>query len=294
MVRTTGSWAGSFDAVTALSGIGPGSRVWVPGPRTSTMNLFALVHAVAVGAVVARHAAEASHAVLTPAALSSVLDQVAGLTVVTAGDRLTPAAHRRAVAAGATVHHYYGAAELSFVAWGSHQDDLVAFPGVEVVSRDGELWVRSPFLCEGYDGEAGPLRRDAHGFATVGDRGTVDGDRVRVHGRPDAVTTGGATVVVADVEAALREHATGEVVVVAAPHRRLGAVVAAVLSAEADLAGLRAAAAAGLAPAARPRLWFGCPDLPLTAAGKVDRERLAADVTSGRLRRLTPVPWGTP
>ena len=73
------------------------------------------------------------------------------------------------------MHHYYGAAELSFVAWGAHADDLRPFPGVEVSVREGEVWVRSPYLCTGYDGPPGPLRRDGDGFATVGDRGSMRG-----------------------------------------------------------------------------------------------------------------------
>jgi len=45
VVRTTRSWADSFPYVADLLGLGPGSRVWVPGPLTATMNLFAAVHA---------------------------------------------------------------------------------------------------------------------------------------------------------------------------------------------------------------------------------------------------------
>ena len=43
---------------------------------------------------------------------------LAGTVVVVAGDRLDPALHDEAVRAGLRVHHYYGSAELSFVAWG--------------------------------------------------------------------------------------------------------------------------------------------------------------------------------
>ena len=105
------------------------------------------------------------------------------------------------------VHHYYGAAELSFVAWGAHADDLTPFPGVDVVVRDGEVWVRTPYLCLGYDGPPGPLRTDPDGFATVGDRGVLADGRLLVSGRSDAVTVGGATVEPADVEVVLREAA---------------------------------------------------------------------------------------
>lgn len=248
------------------------------------MNLFALVHADHAGATVVRSPDKASHAVLTPAGLDDWLDTAldgagpAGRTAVVAGDRLSPALHERARAAGVEVHHYYGAAELSFVAWGRHAEDLHLFPGVEAEVRDGEIWVRSPYLCTGYDGASGPLRRDPAGFATVGDRGRLDGDLLAVDGRPEAVTTGGATVQVADVERELRAVARGEVVVLAVPHGRLGSVVAAVLTDAADRARLVAAARDRLDPAGRPRLWLQCERLPLTTAGKVDRDALLAMV----------------
>lgn len=280
----------SFDPVSRLTGIGPESAVWVPGPPTSSMNLFALVHAGYVGARVATSSVGATHAVLTPAALDAALPgpQLCGVTVVVAGDRLSPALYDRARAAGAAVHHYYGAAELSFVAWGAHADDLHLFPGVEAESRDGEIWVRSGYLCSGYDGPAGPLRRDPSGFVTVGDRGRLVGDLLEVDGRPSAVTTGGATVQVADIEAALRRDAVGELVVLALPHPRLGSVVAAVLTDPADHRRLVSLARERLDPAARPRVWHLCEQLPLTRAGKLDRRALHDLLVGDRPpRRLT-------
>ena len=255
------------------------------------MNLFAAVHARWAGAEAVGSAAGATHAALTPTALHALLDRgapLAGLTAVVAGDRLTAGLARRTRDAGATVHHYYGAAELSFVAWGADEDALLPFPGVEVDVRDGEIWVRSPYLCDGYDGPAGPLRRDADGFATVGDRGTRDGRRLVVAGREGAVTTGGGTVHLADVEAELRPEARGEVVLVGLPHPRLGTVLAVALTDPADHEPLRARARADLAGAARPRLWFAVPTLPRTGAGKVDRVALAALLgdPDGAARRL--------
>jgi len=289
VLRTPASWAGSFAAVSELTGIGPGSRVWVPGPSTSTMNLFAVVHARDAGATLVDDSVEATHAVLTPTALSRLVASgpVPPMTVVVAGDRLGPALHDRCVDAGLTVHHYYGAAELSFVAWGGHADGLRPFPGVEVLAEDGVLWVRSPFVCEGYDGPPGPFERRPDGFTTVGDLGEVRDGLVVVHGRPEAVTTGGATVRVVDVETALAGGAAGEVVVLGVPHDDLGSVLAAVLTTPADLAPLRERARELLTAAARPRLWLACPDPPLTAAGKVDRDALRQAVTGGGLRRLT-------
>jgi acyl-CoA synthetase (AMP-forming)/AMP-acid ligase II len=290
VVRTTRSWTESFAAVSELAGIGPGARIWVPGPLTASMNLFAVVHAAFAGARVASSPHDATHAVLTPAALARAVDahDFAGRTVVVAGDRLGPGLHSRARASGAVVHHYYGAAELSFVAWGPHADALRLFPGVRAQIRSGEIWVSSPYLCSGYRGPDGALRRGDDGFVTVGDRGALDGDRLAVAGRADAVTTGGATVRVADVEAVLAPAARGEVAVVGIPHAELGAVVAAVLTDAGDKDGLADLALRLLAPVARPRVWFHCPDLPLTQAGKVDRSGLAALVAGDhRPRRLT-------
>lgn len=279
VVRTTASWVDSFPAVSELAGLGRGARVWVPGPLSATMNLFAAVHAQMVGAVLVGRAADATHLQLTPSGLHRLLAEDAlrpGQTAVVAGDRLEPAVRERGQAAGSRIAHYYGAAELSFVAWGTDSSDLRPFPGVEVEVRDAGIWVRSPFLAERVEGEPGPFRRDAAGFATVGDRGRWEDGRLLVHGRADAVVTGGVTVLLADVEAALRPALVGQVAVIGLPHVELGGVVAAVLTNDGDREAARSAAA-GLGPA-RPRRWFVRDPLPLTRTGKVDRETLAREL----------------
>ena len=198
--------------------------------------------------------------------LQQALDQgtdLAGVHVVVAGDRLPRDLADRTRATGAQVSHYYGAAELSFVAWGTHEEDLRPFPAVELQIRDGVLWVRSPYLSDGYDGEVGPFTVAADGFATVGDRGSLDGGVVTVAGRgAEVVLTGGATVLVADVELELRRAGLPDVVVVGVPHRRLGHVVAAVVEDVAAADRARTAARDTLSPAQRPRLWFHLPQLP--------------------------------
>lgn len=289
VVRTTASWVDSFGTVAGLAGLTDRSRVWVPGPLSATMNLFAAVHAAFLGAAVVDSPAGATHAQLTASGLARCLDEGVPLaTVVVAGDRLSPALHERAVAAGVVVHHYYGAAELSFVAWGGHADALRPFPGVDVEVRDGELWVRSAFLCDGYAGPEGSLRR-AGDWATVGDRGRFQDGLLGVAGRPDAATVGGATVVLADVEAVLQGRATGEVCAVALPHAELGSVVAVALTCDRDHGPLLELARRELSGAARPRVWFAVDRLPVTPAGKTDRAALASTVAAGAagtVRRL--------
>ena len=295
MVRSPESWIRSFGHVAELTALGARSRLWLPGPLTATMNLFAAALARRLGIELVVEPQGATHAHLTPMTLERSLDDAVpldGMHVTVAGDRLPRTLRHRAERAGAQVSHYYGAAELSFVAWGCDEDDLRPFPEVEVEVRDEEIWVRSPFLCEGYDGSpepAGPLRRDRHGWATVGDRGALSNGTLKVAGRGgDAVTTGGATVLVADVEHALRADVRGTVVVLGVPHRSLGHVVAAVLTDRTDLPAAHEAAQRRLAPAQRPRLWFHLPVLPSTGAGKVDRSAVLSQVTGPDAVRLVP------
>jgi len=285
VVRSTESWTDSFDAVSQLSGIDARARVWVPGPVHATMNLFARVHATAVGATLVDDSREASHAHLTPAALDRALDShrlPSGATVIVAGDALSASTCQRAAEADVVVHHYYGASELSFVAWASGGRTLRLFPGVECRVIDDVIWVRSQYLSLGYvdDAEGGAMRRDDAGFATVGDRGLLTDDVLTVWGRgEEAITTAGATVLVADIESTLRDHAEGEVVVVGVPHDLVGSVVAAVVTSARDVDVLAQVARERLDPAQRPRMWRVVEVLPMTPSGKVDREALRRMLT---------------
>jgi acyl-CoA synthetase (AMP-forming)/AMP-acid ligase II len=283
--RTRGSWQASVEPFSRLTGTTSRSRVLVPGPLASTLFLYAAWQARQVGArpllepLATTQPWDVAHVV--PAQLQTLLDgatEVDGRTVVVAGAALPAHLARTASTRGLRVVAYYGAAELSFVAAGSGGGPMAAFPGVQVDERDGVLWVRSPYLCTGYlPGNApGPLRRDADGWMSVGDRGHVRGGLVEVHGRGgQAVQTGGVTVHVADVEAALLgAPGVRDVVVVGTPHAGLGAVVTAVVEVPdppPSTAALRAHAAAHLPPQAVPRRWVLVPALPRTAAGKIDR-----------------------
>lgn len=286
VLRTTASWTDSFDAVSSLSGMSAASCVWIPGPVTATMNLFARVHADALGAGLVDEPVNATHAVLTPLALSRALDHDllgAGQVVVSSGDGVTRALVARARERGVVLHHYYGASELSFVAWSQPDEPLVPFPDVECVVVDGCIWARSPYLSEGYapGSPPGPFVRRDDGFASVQDRGELRNGALVVHGRGDlAITTAGVTVDVADVEQQLRAAATGTVLVVGVPDERLGAIVVGVLTEADDLPAVRARARA-LDPAHRPHRWHVLPEIPVTAAGKPDRERIVELVSGG-------------
>lgn len=285
VLRTSRSWLQSYPHVSELLEVSSTSRVWVPGPLAASMNLFGAAHAQWAGATLVPEPVGATHAHLTPSSLRRLLaDQphtLSGVHVVVAGDRLPESLRDAATAAGARVSHYYGAAELSFVAWGEHTGALRPFPGVEVVARGGELWVRSPYVCAGYAEPQHLLRRDSEGWTTVGDRGAVEDDgRITVRGRAGGVTTGGATVLEADVEHVLQQAAVGEVVVVGVPHPDLGQVVAAVVTDPADVVRLRGVGRRMLTAPQQPRRWFHLESLPLSATGKVDKAAVLRAVSA--------------
>ncbi|HKO32600.1 MAG TPA: o-succinylbenzoate--CoA ligase, partial [Candidatus Limnocylindria bacterium] len=151
VIRTAASWVDSFPVVADLIGLTESSRAWVPGPIGATMNLYAAALATYRGAALADSPRQASHAFLTPAGLFQLVTEPAptDLHVVIAGDRLGTGLADLAEGRGWRVSHYYGAAQLSFVAWGRDEASLHPFPGVAVEARsDGRLWVSSPWLCE--------------------------------------------------------------------------------------------------------------------------------------------------
>lgn len=304
VVRTEQSWTASLAPFGAVTGVAAGDVVWAPGAPSATLTLFACWHALAAGlpllatgrwrGVGAAGPAVARATVVhcVPAVLADVLDaHAAGLlpalrTAVVAGAATPRRLQERAAGAGVRLVEYYGAAELSFVAVDADGGGLRAFPGAEVAVRDGVVAVRSPYVATGYldPDDAGPLRRDAAGWCTVGDRGRLDGDRLTVDGRAgDSVTVGGHTVLAADVERALRDvPGVAEVACVGEPHARLGERVVLAVRAETGsdpVPALRDAARRALPPAARPVRYVVLADLPRTAGGKVARAALREVVT---------------
>jgi acyl-coenzyme A synthetase/AMP-(fatty) acid ligase len=298
VVRTVSSWDASVAPLTAITGLTPDDVVWLPGALSSSLFLYGAWHALSVGAPVAPAGTDPGDATVVhcvPAQLDRILDDVrAGHAprlrlAVVAGDRLTDSARAAAAKCGVRVVEYYGAAELSFVAYRDEDGPLRPFPGVEIEARDGVLWARSQYLARGYlddsSGEAGPggpLRRDDAGWASVGDLTEPVAGGWVVRGRGDAaVTTGGHTVVVEDVEQVLRSlPGVVDAGVAGLPDPRLGQVLVAVvvLGEPRDDAWLRAAVR-DLPVPARPVRWLRADSLPRTPGGKLRRPELTALAT---------------
>lgn len=296
VVRTHTSWARSFPAVEQLLGALPGDVALLPAPPSSSLTLFSLAHALA-GGPAPEFAATSSRATLfhgTPTHFAAVLASSGApqLRAALVGGMALPTDIRaEALARRIRVVEYYGAAELSFVAY--DDDDgkgLRAFPGVEIAVHDGVIWARSPYIALGYLGEAGPLRRDG-AWASVGDRGKLEAGRLRVAGREDdAIQTAGATVIPSEIEQALRTlDGVADVAVVGLPAPGVGRLVAALIEPDRpgclDAAMLRAAASRLFAPAHRPRLWFAG-TIARTSSGKIARAEVERRLASGEVPRV--------
>lgn len=168
-----------------------------------------------------------------------------------------------------------------------------AQPGVEVrcdESTDGEVWVRSPMLMDGYfrDPEATAAAL-TDGWYRSGDLGALDADGfLSITGRArDVIRSGGETVAPAAVEAVLATHpAVAEVAVVGVPDPEWGecvcACVVAVPGRPPTLEELRDHTRAALAPPSRPRRLVLLDELPRTAATRqVQRTLLVERIQAG-------------
>jgi long-chain acyl-CoA synthetase len=323
VVRTAASWAASLRSFDVVSGVRDGDVVWAPGPLCSTLTLFAGWHALATGrplvtgrwrgVAATPRAADATVVHAVPAVVADVLAAAAAgdlprlRLAVVAGAHVPAGLREQARLAGVRLVEYYGAAELSFVAADADGRGLRPFPGCRVQLRDarggpvpawteGEVWVSSPYLAQGYLGtdarDGGPLRRDG-GWASVGDRARMRPDgALEVIGRGEAaVEVGGHTVPVADVEAVLRAvPGVLEVACVGERHAHLGnRLVAAVRAVPGTdpVPQLKAAARASLPRAARPSRWVLLDDMPRTSGGKLARGPLA-DLLNRPVVRDTP------
>jgi len=159
---------------------------------------------------------------------------------------------------------------------------IVAVHGAPAgVGEPGEIRMRGPAVFGGYlspdDPSPSPSPFDAEGRLCTGDVGVLGMDgELSVRGRlAYSLTSGGRVLCAEEVEAALEEH-PGVVRAAAAPvGRAFGVLVVAREGSPGLIAGIRRHAARRLPAHARPRRVLCVDELPLTAAGKVDRVEAA-------------------
>jgi long-chain acyl-CoA synthetase len=98
-----------------------------------------------------------------------------------------------AMAPAAVVHEFYGAAEASFITLSGPDcpEGSVgrAYPGVEIAVEGGEIWVRSPYLFEGYAGADPGGARWRDGWLSVGEMGRLEDGFLYLSGRAGRMVT---------------------------------------------------------------------------------------------------------
>jgi long-chain acyl-CoA synthetase len=314
--RSHGSWIASFRVNAELFGLRPDDRYAVLGGLEHSLTLYATAEALYLGAGLNVLSGlrpdrqwsgleRASVLYATPAQLRLLCAVGAdrtqpGLRLLLVGGGFLDAATRAEAARAfptARIHAFYGASESSFIALSdeSTPDGSVGrpYPGVEISVRDmgsavaavneiGEIWVRSPYLFDGYAGATSPDTVWQDGFLTVGELGRIDAEgHLFLTGRKSRMfTVADRNCLPEEVEALLLGlPGVAEAAVLPRPDTRRGQVPVAFLwgqLAETDRAALEAGARAKLDPLFVPREIRILADWPRLASGKTDLRALEA------------------
>ena len=317
-MRSHRSWTSSFEASSIEFGLTADDVVAVPGPMSHGLSLYALAEALCCGATVlsqtrfsagefvtlmANH--NSSLLVTPPVLLEFLMAQNPApmqrvRAVITAGDKLQAPARTRAseLWPQADVIEYYGASELSFVSVAKRSEGAPsssvgrAFHGVTIEIRDtagqpqppgqeGEVWVMSGMLCQGYISEAVSAFRTDGKWATVGDRGILSEEGwLHLTGRAnDMIITAGHNVSPAAVETQIAQVLADPVAVIGLPDPRWGQIVCVVrqgTTAWTEPERTKAAQAVldRLPKPCVPRAWRSVHQFPRLSSGKLDRRAL--------------------
>ncbi|WP_160147794.1 AMP-binding protein [Tabrizicola flagellatus] len=320
--RTQGSWTASF-AVNARFGIGPGARVAVPGRLVHSLSLYGAVEGLHLGAEVhlladlrpdrqrqALAERRITHLYATPAQLRLMLGPGAlpDLQLILIGGSKLDSALRAGLAAlapGAELREFYGAAETSFVTLADAATPEASvgrpYPGVALrLDADGTIWVQSPYLFLGYAGEGGgeagsgaapsPLvgegggggasaARWREGWLSVGEVGRLEEGFLTLRGRAGRmVTVADQNVFPEEIEDFLLGlPGVVRAAVLALPDSARGhRLVAVVQGDRAAEVAILAALRAELGPTRAPRAVVWREDWPVLASGKTDLRALEA------------------
>lgn len=296
ILRSMESWIASFAVNAGLFGIGPGCRVAVLGDLVHSLALYGALEALHLGAEVhllggmrpdrqALALAGAGVIYATPAQLRLLVEagwQAAGLILV-GGSKLD--AGLRAALVGAEVREFYGAAEASFItlAGPDAPPESVGplYPGVELELRAGQIWVRSPYLFQGYAGaDAGSAVWD-QGWLSVGEMGRLERGYLYLQGRAGRmVTVADQNVFPEEIESFIAGlPGVARVAVLPRPDALRGAVMLAVLQGDRAVeAAVLAACRARLGALVAPKAVIWEDQWPVLASGKTDLVRLAREV----------------
>ncbi|MDP0927492.1 AMP-binding protein [Paracoccus onubensis] len=225
--RGHASWIASFEVNRSLFGLGSHDCYAVLGHLGHSLSLYAVTEAVHLGAnvlalggdgprrqVEAIRVGKASVLYATPAQIrllcragAARLDRIRH--VICGGGLLAPGEREEFAAffPNALIYEFYGAAETSFISISGPDTPTGSvgrpYPDVDLrLGNTGEIWLRSPYLFDGYDGEGSVDTRWRDGFLTVGEIGWLDGaGNLVLRGRKSRmVTVADVNVFLEDIE----------------------------------------------------------------------------------------------
>lgn len=310
VVRHQDSWLASHRVNADLFGIGPGTVCAALGAASHSLTLYAAVEALCLGAEMhllaglrpvgqAARLAEAEVTMLnaTPTQLRMLAEAgrpLPALRLVLIGGGALDRATRAAVAEmapNARIRVYYGASETSFIALSDDDTPEGAvgrpYPGVEIAVRDalgrelpegdtGEIWVRSPYLFDGYGSEGGGDTRWQDGWLTVGELGRVDFGQLTLAGRRSRMfTVADRNLFPEALEAViLRLPGVARAAVLPLPDRSRGQVPVALVQGGPGEDAIRAACRQAMGAELSPRRVLELDDWPLLPSGKTDLRAL--------------------
>lgn len=302
--RTQASWIASFTVNAGLFGIGPDSRVAVLGGLIHSLALYGAVEALHLGAELhlladlrpdrqrAALAARGVHLLYATPAQLRLLVAAGGPALpdlrcaLVGGSKLDPAlrASLAQMAPACAVHEFYGAAEASFITLAgpdTHPDAVgAAYPGVELRVVNGEVWVKSPYLFEGYASDPGSARwRD--GWLSVGEMGSLKDGQLYLAGRATRmVKVADQAVYPEEIETfLLAQTGVTQAAVLPRPDGLRGMHLVAVLQGDAAQAqAIHQALRAQFGPLKSPKTLIWRDEFALLPSGKPDLARLGQDL----------------
>jgi long-chain acyl-CoA synthetase len=295
ILRTCASWGASFAVNAELFGIGPGVRVAVLGRLVHSLALYGAVEGLSLGADVhllddlrpdRQRAALAARGIevlyATPAQLRLMVEAggaVLPMGRVLVGGSKLDAGLRAALAEmapDAIVQEFYGAAEASFITLSGPDCPVGSvgrpYPGVEIALEAGEIWVRSPYLFQGYAGDdpGGAHWRD--GWVSVGEMGRMEGGFLYLQGRAGRmVTVADQNVFPEEIEAFLMGlPGVARAAVLPRPDGLRGVHLVALVMGTGETEAVLAAGRAAFGPLKAPRAVHWMCDWPMLPSGKTD------------------------
>jgi len=345
--RSHASWVASFKACNAAFGTAAQQAFFVPGRIAHSLFLFGMLHALwngsacvlqekftpgtalrrlAEGDLPAMVAVPSQLLLMLAYARQHTLAPLASVRLILIGGARWPQQHTQALQnlfPNADLRVFYGASELSFVAWAAAEPGLPAvvvgrpFDGVELQLRPigtaaegeadaadapGQVWVRSPMAFAGYVGDAqadgSACQRDGD-WLSVRDIGAFDAQgRLCLLGRRDRMLSVQAKKLFPEEVEQVLESFSGVVraSVQAVPDDLRGVRLVALLVLEDApdagptdlLADLLRWCRTQLQDHKVPRVFYQAHRWHWTASGKTDHPRLAAALHS-EAEWLTPL-----